>query len=162
MVELVDIYNEEKQKTGRIIDKYGPFNAGEYYLTSHIWIKFRKLWLIQKRSYNRKNNPGKWSVTGGTVKKGETSLQAARRELFEELKIRLPFKQFKFVGCYKQKYSFVDIYIVEASHLYPEIDFNKEEVANIKWCTEEEIISQYKTTELVQSIYSEFQMVKNS
>ena len=161
-MELVNIYNEEKQNTGKIIDKYGPFNGGEYYLTTHIWVKFKKLWLIQKRSCNRKNNPNKWSVTGGAVKSGETSLQAAKRELFEELRIRLPFEQFKFVGYYKQKYSFVDVYLVDANYLYSNVDFNKEEVADIKWCTEEEIISKYNTKELVQSIYPGFQMVNNS
>lgn len=159
MEEFVDIYNEQKQKTGNIIDKYGPFEKGEYYLTTHIWIKYTDLWLIQKRSGSRKNNPNKWSVTGGAVKSGETSIQAAARELSEELNIRIPIEKFKFVDYYRQKHSFVDVYLIELTNFYSKIDFNKTEVSDVKWCTEKEIIDKYKSEELVQSIYPGFQIV---
>ena len=161
MVEFVDIYNEQKQKTGRIIDKYGPFDAGEYYLTAHIWIKYKNRWLIQKRSHNCKNNPDKWSVTGGAVKSGETSLQAARRELFEELQIAVQPEQFKFSGCYKQKYAFVDVYLVELTDSSVNINFNKTEVADIKWCSKNEIDTKYQSNEFVHSVYFGFLLISN-
>ncbi len=153
MVELVDIYNEQKQKTGRMIDKYGPFDNGEYYLTTHIWIKHKDLWLIQKRSHNCKNNPDKWSVTGGAVKSGETSLQAATRELFEELQVTIWPEQLKFSGCYKQKYAFVDVYFVELTDSSLNINFNKTEVSDLKWCSKEEIDAKYQSGEFVHSVY---------
>ncbi len=55
--------------------------------------------LLQKRSRNKDTNPGFYTLsTSGHVDKGETYMQAAKRELFEELGIHTPLtKKKKFI-----------------------------------------------------------------
>lgn len=42
-------------------------------------------YIMQQRALKAKHSPGMWDVTGGGVTAGETSVQAAVREAFEEL-----------------------------------------------------------------------------
>lgn len=52
--------------------------------------------LLQKRSKNKDLNPGMYTLSAsGHVDKGETYYQTAKRELFEELGVKLPLKREK-------------------------------------------------------------------
>ena len=51
--------------------------------------------LLEKRKENRRNDPSKIAIPGGHVKKGESFLEACRRELEEELDLQC--KEFTFV-----------------------------------------------------------------
>lgn len=67
MVEFLDIYDINKNKTGKTIDRFHEYTKeGEFHLTSIVCIvnENGKL-LIQKRSDNKKSDPVKWSFTGG-------------------------------------------------------------------------------------------------
>lgn len=48
---------------------------------------------------------GYWSIFAGTIDKGETPKECAGRELYEESKIFVDFKDIKFVKSFKDKYS---------------------------------------------------------
>ncbi len=72
--------------------------------------------LIQKRSANKKRFPCYYEIVGGHVDEGETYLDAAKRELFEELNLNLNLTElgkikinyggvFKFVMFYLAKYN---------------------------------------------------------
>lgn len=48
---------------------------------------------------------GYWSIFGGTIDQGETPKECAGRELYEESKIFVDFKDIEFVKSFKDKYS---------------------------------------------------------
>ena len=90
MAELMDILDENRNKTGRIIERSIPMKKGEYHLAVSVWIKNDAgEYLISKRSPMKRISPNMWETTGGSVLKGETSLEGALRETKEELGIDL-------------------------------------------------------------------------
>jgi 8-oxo-dGTP diphosphatase len=53
--------------------------------------------LLLRRSPSQIFAPGLYSLVGGKVERGETALQAIKREVFEEVNLELPESSFKLV-----------------------------------------------------------------
>lgn len=88
-MELWDIYDKNKQLTGKTIQRGQRLKDDEYHLIVHIWIKNKdNKFLIQQRS-EKVRNPLVWSATGGSVIAGENSYDGAIREVKEELGLDL-------------------------------------------------------------------------
>lgn len=89
MPELWDIYDRDRRRTGRTIQRGQILADGEYHLVVQVWIQGSDgKWLISRRSPN-KHMPLLWAPTGGSVIAGEDSLTGALRETKEELGITL-------------------------------------------------------------------------
>ena len=89
-MEIWDLYDENKNVTGRYCIRGNEIPDNLYHLVVHVWIKNSKgEYLISQRSENRPKFPLKWECVGGSVLKGETSLQGALRETKEEIGIDL-------------------------------------------------------------------------
>lgn len=88
--ELMDIYDENKNLTGRTIYRKDRniLNEDEYVITSHCFIinSSDKI-LLTQRSLNT-NRGGKWEDTHGGVRAKETSIEGIIRELKEEKRYR--------------------------------------------------------------------------
>ena len=85
-MELWDIYDENKQRTGRTMKKNDwCLKDGEYHLTV-LGVVARKdgKFLITKRVMTKSWAPGWWEVSGGGVLAGEDSHTAVLREVREE------------------------------------------------------------------------------
>ena len=105
MSELWDIYDSNKQITGRLAerDTY-KFQKGEYYLiVVAAIINSRKEILITQRAETKKAAPLKWELTGGGVRAGETSLQAILREISEEIGLTFKEKDAIFLKEFKKE-----------------------------------------------------------
>lgn len=88
--ELVDEITLLRQKTGKILPRGEFFKQKKNFLAVHVWIKNSdNLFLMQKRVASKKVDSGLWSVCGGVVASGETSIEAAVRETEEEIGLRL-------------------------------------------------------------------------
>lgn len=89
-MELWDLYTEDRKLTGkeRIRGEDLPDNL--YHLVVHVWIKNCKgEYLISQRSANRPTFPLMWECVGGSVLKGESSIEGAIREAKEEVGVEL-------------------------------------------------------------------------
>ncbi len=65
MAELLDLYTETRQKTGRAIERGMSLAPGDFHLCVHVWIRNAKgQLLIAQRAENRKNTPLKWECPG--------------------------------------------------------------------------------------------------
>lgn len=85
-MELWDIYDKNKQKTGRTMKKNDwRLKEGEYHLTVLGVLQARDgRYLITQRVMSKTWAPGWWEVSGGGVQAGEESLEAVLREIREE------------------------------------------------------------------------------
>lgn len=88
--EIWDLYNENRQLTGRDHIRGEEIPLGYFHLVVHVWIRNSEgNYLISQRSVNRPMNPLKWECVGGSVLKGEDSLTGALRETKEEVGLTL-------------------------------------------------------------------------
>ena len=83
-MEYNDIYDENRQLTGRIHRRGSSWKRGEYGLVVCVWIYDGRGNLLLTRRAPGKSFAGTWENSGGAAKAGETSRQAIARELFEE------------------------------------------------------------------------------
>ena len=156
-MELWDIYDINKEKTGRTIDRYGneKLKEGEYHLVvqSTIINDDGKL-LLGKRAEFKKSFPLMWECTSGSVIKGETSIQAILREVREELGLNFTEQDAKFYKTIKSDYSkyFKDIWVFKKKIDNKDIKFTDGEVIDFKWVTIDEFDKMCSDGEIVPTI----------
>lgn len=85
-MEYWDIYDKNKQKTGRVMKRNDwCLKDDEYHLTVlGVVARPDGKFLITKRVMTKSWAPGWWEVSGGGVQAGESSRDAVNREVFEE------------------------------------------------------------------------------
>ncbi|MGI6584535.1 MAG: NUDIX domain-containing protein [Gracilibacteraceae bacterium] len=148
--ELWDVLDKDGNLTGRTIERGRPLKEGEYHLVVHIWIRNSKgEYLIQKRSSMVDVWPDIWSVAGGSAVKGENSLDAAFREVKEEL--GLTFERDAFKRLYRTRFKsvFSDLWLVCRDVSLKDIRIQKEEVSEVRYAGIEEIVSMIKRNEFI-------------
>lgn len=134
-MEQWDIFDKNGQTTGKTVTRGRiTLDKGEYHLVVHIWIigSDGRL-LIQRRSDSKPLMPGEWAATGGAAIAGESSLDAAKRELYEELGIETNNDQMSLIHRIVRKNSFVDIYLVRTDIPVCDLKLQTSEVAEAKW-----------------------------
>ncbi len=151
MEEIWDILDEKGNKTGKIMKK-GLVPKGFYHQGADVWIiNSENKILIQKRSPQKINSPNVWAMTGGSVIKGETSLQTIERETKEELGIQLNMKEIKLINRHKTGTVWVDTYLVRQNINISDIVMQKEEVCDVKWATYNEIEEIYENKQFLEN-----------
>lgn len=91
MDELIDILTPDGKPTGKTALKSEAHTNGWFHATVHIWLftKDEKI-LLQKRAMTKKVFPGLWDISvAGHIAAGEGILEAAKREVFEEIGLEI-------------------------------------------------------------------------
>ena len=93
MGEFWDIYDAKKNKTGIVAERgVYKFKKGEYHIVvTGIIINSNGEILITKRAEHKRHG-GLWECNGGSILKGETSIQGMIRELKEEIGVEFSEK----------------------------------------------------------------------
>ena len=138
--ELVDVYNKDKNITGKIIKRedINLLNEDEYIITVHCFIinSLNQI-LLTQRSLT-KNRGGKWEETHGALKAGETSVCGIQRELKEEIGIDVQTSELRLFQILRRKNKFRDIYILKKDIPLTDVKYNDGEVMNCKYVTLEQ------------------------
>lgn len=95
--------------------------------------KIELLW--QQRSFEIDNYPGEWDVSaGGHVNLGETFADAAVREAFEEIGIRISKNDLALVGFRRSRKNIINqVFLVNWTGKPEDFKFDDGEVAAVKW-----------------------------
>ena len=132
-MELVDLYDIHHNKVDGVKEKKSLVK-GEFRLSSFIWVMNDKNEiLIQQRLKTAKKAPNMWGTTAGGVISGETSLQGAKRELFEELGIVANEDDMRFIGSYMRVRDVVEIWLLKANVDIRDLKLQEDEVQDAKW-----------------------------
>lgn len=100
MDELIDILTPEGKPTGKVALKSEAHKNGWFHATVHIWLytKDNQI-LLQKRALTKKVFPGLWDISvAGHIAAGESVLEAAIREVEEELGLKINASDLKKIG----------------------------------------------------------------
>ncbi len=139
-MEYWDLYDREGKPLGRTLERGKRLRAGEHHLVVHVWIlNSAGRILIQRRAPHLKLMPGVWAATGGSAIAGEDSLTAIRRELREELGVALPPERFIPMGRLLRRNSLCDLYLVHHDVAVPNLRLQREEVADARWVTPDQL-----------------------
>ena len=151
-MEIFDLYDENRMKTGETMIRGDLEPDGRYRLVVHIIIFNSKgEMLIQQRSSNKSSNANMWDFSvGGCVVAGETPLQGAQREVFEELGVSVEFER-KIPGfTIVFKHKFDDFYIINKDIDIKDIVLQKDEVQAVKWVSKEEVLNLLRNGEFIK------------
>lgn len=157
MAELWDIYDKNKNKTGKLAERgVYEFKEGEYHLVVvALIINSKKEILITKRSATKKAEPLKWELTGGGVPAGETSLQGILRETSEEIGMRfMPEDAIFLKETRKDKNpaDFKDLWLFKNDSPIENIKFEDGEVSDAQWVTIEQFLQMKENKEMISTI----------
>lgn len=140
-MELLDIYDVHRRFTGRTVLRDAPIQKGDWLLIVHVCVFNQNgQILIQKRADSKDRYPGCWDLSaGGFAKSGENSVQAAIRELKEELGIALTADRLIFAHSEPFICVHDDIFILYTDISADSIIFQREEISAVKWADWNEV-----------------------
>ncbi len=150
-MEIWDVYDEKRAKTGRTMVRGEAVAEGDYHLVVHVCIFNSKgEMLLQKRQAFKKGWPGMWDLTvGGAAIAGDDSNKAAERELFEEIGYAADLSKMRPHLTVNFDTGFDDIYLMTADVDIDSLQLQYEEVEQVKWATKEEINEMLKSGQFV-------------
>ena len=94
-MEYRDLYNKDRNLTGKTISKGEPIPKGYYIKIVVCFMENSEgKFLMQKRSLQK---DGLWATTGGHPKSGEDSLTGMHTEILEELDLDINPNELKLV-----------------------------------------------------------------
>ena len=103
-MEQWDIYDENKQKTGRTMNRNDwNMQPGDFHLTVlGVLRRPDGTYLITRRRMDKEWAPGCWEVPGGGVSAGESAEDAVKREILEETGVDVSNADGGYVFSYKR------------------------------------------------------------
>lgn len=146
-MEYWDIYDINKKPTGRTMKRNDwILKDGEYHLTVQgVLRRPDGKYLITRRVMTKSWAPGWWEVSGGGARAGESSRQAANREVLEETGIDVSGIKEDYLYTYKRENPgegdnyFVDTYLFTLDFDEKDVKVQEEEVLEYKLATLDEI-----------------------
>ncbi len=155
-MELNDIYDENRNLTGRIHRRGTPWKEGEFGLVVCVWVHDGKGRLLLTRRAPEKSFAGTWENSGGAAQAGENSLQAIVRELFEETGIRAEPEALELLGSDRDKNCFYDFYCLRQYVPLEQIRLLPGETDDAQWVTFCQVHDMIRRGEICQVIANQF------
>lgn len=114
---------------------------GVWHRVAHVWVvNSKNQVLCQQRSLEKELNPGRWEAFfGGHIAPDESYVQAAVRELGEELDIQTSPQALKLWKVYKYSdptgynNEFQGVFVLQWNGKASDVSFDDGEVAQVKW-----------------------------
>lgn len=155
-MENWDLYDENRQKLGKILKRGEKLDDGEYHLVINAWIKNKKGELLITQRAGNRSFAYMWECTGGSALSGESSIDAAIREVKEELGIIVDRSTAKLLGSTLRFYpgcpDILDVWIFEDNTPIESVKVQEEEVYQAMWAK----------PEVIRKLYAEHKFEANS
>lgn len=164
MFEYWDLYDKNRNKLNKVVKRGDTLSDDEYHLVVNAWVKNKNNEFLITQRAAHKSHPLMWECTGGSALSCEDSIDAAIREVKEELGIEVDSKFSSFVGTttryYKGCPDILDVWIFESDATLEDIKIQEEEVNDVMWASVDEIKKLYKENKFEANAF--FEQVLNS
>ena len=161
-MELNDIYDRNRNLTGRVHRRGSRWKAGEYGLVVCVWVYDGNGNLLLTRRAPGKSFAGTWENSGGAAKAGETSRQAVARELFEETGIRASEAEFELLDSDRDRNTHYDFYCLKRQTPLNEIVLLPGETDGVQWASLEQVRDMVRDGQICRIIGRQFQRQENA
>ena len=111
--------------------------------------------LIQKRAAQKHIGPNKWSITGGAVRAGETSIEGCVREVEEEIGLAVRPEELELLARTYGKGIIFDDYVAVRDLPLSAFTLQVEEVGAVQWADVAEIRALFDSGEFMFDDMSE-------
>ena len=148
MDEYIDIVTSKGEPTGKTALKSDAHKKGWYHNTIHVWLYTKEgEVLLQQRSHKKKIHPLLWDVSAaGHIDAGESFIEAALRETYEEIGLQLRAKDLEKIGTFLhetnygtiQDNEFHQVFIAELTTELNQLKPQEDEVEALKLMSFEE------------------------
>lgn len=155
-MEFNDIYDKNRNLTGRVHRRGSRWKAGEYGLVVCVWVYDGKGNLLLTRRAPGKSFAGTWENSGGAAKAGETSRQAIVRELFEETGIKASQEEFELLGSGRDRNAHYDFYCLKRQTPLEEIVLLPGETDGVQWVSMQQVRQMIRNGEICRVIGKQF------
>jgi 8-oxo-dGTP pyrophosphatase MutT (NUDIX family) len=139
-MELLDVYNNNGERTGRIVERGAKdisFTDGEHIAVAIIYIENdNNEFLIQKTS---KQKGGNYSSTGGHVNHNEEPIDTIKREVKEELGIDISKDNIVDLGYLLFDFPIRFVFYLRKNIDIKDIILQKEEVESVSYMSEDKL-----------------------
>lgn len=141
-VELWDVYDKDRVKIGKLHKRGEKLPEGQYHLAVHVCIfNSRNQMLIQQRQPFKEGWNNMWDLTvGGSAVAGDSSSQAAEREIFEELGLKIDLSNVRPNFSITFPDGFDDYYLIRKDVELSELVLQESEVQRVRWADKEEVL----------------------
>lgn len=161
-MEQWDLYDQDRKISGKKIFRGEAIPKGYYCLAVSVWIFNSKgEILLTLRSPQKESWAGYWENTGGAAIAGETSQQAAIRELKEETGILADKDQLQLLSQSKWDKGFMDIYAICVDIPIQAIQLQAGETQDAQWVNWQILQQMCIQQKIAKPISDRFQEIKS-
>ena len=157
-MEYNDIYDRNRNRTGRKHLRGTPWKKGEYGLVVCVWVCDGNGNILLTRRAPEKSFAGTWENSGGAAQAGENSRQAIARELFEETGIQADPAEFQLIGSGCDRNTHFDYYTLIRNTPLEEIKLLPGETDGVQWVTFAQVHQLIAEKKICRVIARQFQL----
>ena len=161
MEEYWDIYDKNRVFQNRTIRRGDSFAEGEYYVCCEVWFLNSKGEMLVTQRHPSKKAGGLWEFVGGGVLAGETTTQAAVREVKEEIGVSMTPNELSLLHVYRNRNYFMDIYLVKKDFNIQSLVLDENETVAAKWVSKDELLVMIENQKMVRSVAQRFEILKD-
>lgn len=160
-MELWDLYDKNRNLTGKTHIRGEALEKGLYHLVVEIWTLDKMGNILLTQRHPSKNHGSLWECTRGAVTAGENSLEGAVRELKEETGLLVQKEALNLIDTNLLGSSMMDTYVNILDFKLEDLSLQKIEVVDAKIVTIKEFEKMHEQGLIVPSLWKRYSIYKD-
>ena len=157
-MEFNDVYDRNRNLTGRVHRRGTRWRMGEYGLVVCVWVYDGEGNILLTRRAPGKSFAGTWENSGGAALAGETSRQAIARELFEETGLQAEENEFELLSSERNRNTHYDFYCLKRKVPLEQIVLLPGETDDVQWASMDKVRAMVCSGEICRIIGRQFRL----